>query len=91
MKRKPKRYSIDLPAHMAECDANYLCIMKLFPSLRENDVSLFGVMIADEAAEVSIEVLERNPYTTSIKLTQLPEAPWGANPTRSSAPPSSLD
>ena len=81
MKRRRKRYSIDLPAHMAECDANYLRIMKLFPSLRENDVSLFGVMIADEAAEVSFEVLERNPYTTSIQLTQLPEAPWGANPT----------
>ncbi len=77
---KRKRYSIDLPAHMAECDANYLRIMKLFPKLRENDVSVFGVMIADQAAEVSITVLERNPYTTLIKLRQLPEAPWGANP-----------
>ncbi len=77
---KRKRYSIDLPAHMAECDANYLRIMKLFPNLRENDVSVFGVMIADQAAEVSIAVLERSPYTTLIKLRQLPEAPWGTNP-----------
>ncbi len=77
---KRKRYSIDLPAHMAECDANYLRIMKLFPNLRENDVSVFGVMIADQTAEVSIAVLERSPYTTLIKLRQLPEAPWGASP-----------
>jgi hypothetical protein len=77
---KRKRYSIDLPAHMAECDANYLRIMKLFPNLRENDVSVFGVMIADQTAEVSIAVLERSPYTTLIKLRQLPEAPWGTNP-----------
>ena len=81
MTRKLKSYSIDLPAHMAECDANYLRIMKLFPSLRETDVSVFGVMIADEAAEVSIEVLQRSPYTTLIRLRQLPEAPWGTNPT----------
>ena len=77
---KRKRYSIDLPAHMAECDANYLRIMKLFPNLRENDVSVFGVMIADQTAEVSIAVLQRSPYTTLIKLRQLPEAPWGTNP-----------
>ena len=77
---KRKRYSIDLPAHMAECDANYLRIMKLFPNLRENDVSVVGVMIADQTAEVSIAVLERSPYTTLIKLRQLPEAPWGASP-----------
>ena len=71
-----KRYSIDLPAHMAECDANYLRLMKLFPSLRDEDVNVFGVVVGDNPYQVHIQVRERGPYTTMIQLTQLPSAPW---------------
>ena len=65
---------------MAECDANYLRLMKLFPSLREDDVSDFGVCIGDMQYEVRIEVQERGPYTTLVRLSQLPEAPWSTRP-----------
>ena len=75
-----KRYSIDLPAHMAECDANYLRLMKLFPSLREEDASDFAVCIGDMQYEVCIEVQERGPYTTLVRLSQLPKAPWSTRP-----------
>ncbi len=75
-----KRYSIDLPAHLAECDANYLRLMKLFPLLREEDVSVFGIIVGQHPSEVRIEVLERSPYTTHIRLTQLPQAPWSKKP-----------
>jgi len=75
-----KRYRIDLPAHMAECDANYLRLMKLFPSLRKDDVSVFGVVVGDNPYQVQIEVQERGPYTTLIRLTQLPRAPWSTRP-----------
>ena len=77
---RDKRYSIDLPAHMAECDANYLRLMKLFPSLRDDDVSVFAVVVGDNPYQVRIEVQERAPYTTLIRLTQLPKAPWSTRP-----------
>ena len=75
-----KRYRIDLPAHIAECDANYLRLMKLFPALREEDVSVFGVMIGEHPHRVELKVLERSPYTTLIELEQLPRTPWNARP-----------
>ena len=80
MKRTDNQYSIDLPRHMAECDANYLRLMRLFPGLRDRHGDRLHVDIAGRRAEVSIEVLERNPYTTLIRLVQRPEAPWGLNP-----------
>jgi uncharacterized protein len=75
-----KRYRIDLPAHMAECDANYLRLMKLFPTLREDDISAFSVVLGDLPYLVRIAVVERGPYTTLIELRQLPEGPWNTLP-----------
>ena len=80
MNRVGNRYSIDLPRHMAECDANYVRLMRLFPALRERAGGTLSVSIAGHRAQVSIEVLERNPYTTLVRLRQQPEAAWGLNP-----------
>lgn len=66
------RYSIDLRAHMAECDANYYRLMKLVPDLRERDERALNLVIAERALKVRIRVLERCPYTTLMELTQLP-------------------
>ena len=65
---------------MAECDANYVRLMRLFPTLRERAGSSFDVTIAGQRAQISIDVLERNPYTTLVRLRQWPEARWGLNP-----------
>ena len=73
-------YNIDLGAHMAECDANYLRVMKLFPKLRERADSAFAMSLSGRRTEVSVEVAERSRYTTVIRLRQSPDAPWGANP-----------
>jgi len=54
MKRADNHYSIDLPRHMAECDANYLRIMRLFPGLRDRHGDTLDVTIAGRRAEVSI-------------------------------------
>ena len=75
-----KRYRIDLPAHMAECDANYLRLMKLFPRLLEEDVSAFGMALGQHPYQVRLEVLERGPYTTQVELRHVPEAPWALQP-----------
>ncbi len=74
-------YSIDLAAHIAECDANYWRVLRLFPKLREHDRSSFGVTLAGRSALVSIEVAERSRYTTVVRLRPSPEAPWGMVPT----------
>ncbi|MEJ2088610.1 MAG: DUF1249 domain-containing protein [Gammaproteobacteria bacterium] len=73
---KSKRYSMDLPAHMAECDANFLRLNKLFPALEDADRATIGVELKGSRFEVRLEVIERSPYTTLIRLTQHPEIPW---------------
>lgn len=63
-----KRYNINLPAHMAECDTNYLRINKLFPRLREDQSCEFGVRLGPAVTIVNMSVLERGPYTTLLRL-----------------------
>ncbi len=65
---------------MAQCDANYTRLMRLCPALKERQGDVFDVAIGGHRAQVSIEVLERSPYTTLIRIRQRPEAPWGLNP-----------
>jgi len=65
---------------MAECDANYLRLMKLFPALGEEDVSVIGVVLGEHPYRVQVRVVERAPYTTLIELHQLPEMPFSMRP-----------
>ncbi len=57
---------------MAECDTNYLRIHKLFPRLREEAADEFVVRLGDSLAKVAMQVIERGPYTTLLRLVQLP-------------------
>jgi uncharacterized protein YqiB (DUF1249 family) len=75
-----KKYRIDLPAHIAECDANYLRLLKLFPGLREEDSSVFDLVLGGSPYRIRLEVVERGPYTTLVALKQVPQAPWNAPP-----------
>lgn len=43
-------------------------------------MSVFGIIVGQHPSEVRIQVLERSPYTTHIRLTQLPQAPWSKKP-----------
>jgi len=71
-----RKYSMNLPAHMAECDANYLRLTKLFPGMAEVDRAAIGLDLNGHRLTVRMEVLERSPYTTLIRLSQHPEAPF---------------
>ncbi len=71
-----QKYSMDLPAHMAECDANYLRLNKLFPKMREADGGAIALALNGQRLTVRMDVIERSPYTTLIRLTQHPDAPW---------------
>lgn len=74
--RRGQRYSMDLPAHMAECDANYLRLNKLFPEMQTLDEAAMGLEFNGTRLEVRLKVIERSPYTTLARLSQHPEAPW---------------
>ncbi|MGI9323488.1 MAG: DUF1249 domain-containing protein [Pseudomonadales bacterium] len=60
-------YVPDLAADMAECDANYLRLRRLFPGMDEKDELHFGIQgHTAEGAEVNIQVGKRCPFTTMI-------------------------
>lgn len=74
--RRGHRYNMDLPAHMAECDANYLRLNKLFPTMSAEDTAAIGLDLNGTSLQVRWKVLERGPYTTLARLSQHPEVPW---------------
>jgi uncharacterized protein YqiB (DUF1249 family) len=61
---------------MAECDANYLRLNKLFPGMAESDRAAIGLYQNGQKLTVRLEVVERSPYTTLLRLSQHPDAPW---------------
>tara|TARA_R110002072_G_scaffold104540_3_gene229044 strand:- start:28586 stop:29077 length:492 start_codon:yes stop_codon:yes gene_type:complete len=90
-----RRYVPDLIADMAECDANYIRLLRLFPGMSESDSLEFGVDSGNETAPnalqgrtedgaiVTISILERCPYTTmmTVKVTNEEDKPWVKWPT----------
>lgn len=71
------RYSVDLVSQQAECEANFLRLMKLMPDLDETNERLFAVTLAGQIPiRIQLQVTERCPYTTMIELQQL----QGVNP-----------
>ena len=67
---KAGRYKIDLSAHLAECDGNYLRLVRLLPGLREGDRREFIVMLGSVSPHVTVEVTERHRYTAVVLLRQ---------------------
>jgi uncharacterized protein len=65
-------YRVDLSAHMAECDANYLRLTKLAPDLDDREERALALVLADRRVTVRIRLLERCPYTSLIEVSQFP-------------------
>ena len=65
-----KRYSIDLSAHLAECEANYARLMRLLPMLADRDRSAFAMTLGESEPQVILRVVARHKYTTVIELSQ---------------------
>ncbi len=70
------RYSVDLKSHMAECDANYHRLMRLFPDLRERGDRVIALPLAGFATDVEFTVLEKGPYTTLLRIVVTAEERW---------------
>lgn len=63
------RYKVDLKRYMADCDANYVRLVKLFPRMNEGDDRKIGIH-HDGDHVLRLQVLEQTPYTTLIQLSQ---------------------
>ena len=62
-------YVPDLIADMAECDANYIRLRKLFPDMDVESDLKFGIRTTTrEGANVVIRITERCPYTTMLHV-----------------------
>lgn len=69
---KIKRYSFDLCAHMAVCDANYFRILKLLPELdlfSRREIALLHPKFTQQMI-VILEVIEKFKYTSTVKISQ---------------------
>lgn len=55
---------------MAECDANYLRLMKLAPDLDAHDARELQLAVAGRSVLVRLRLVERCPYTSVVELTQ---------------------
>ena len=80
LRRRGSRYSVDLASHIAECDKNYHLLLRLFPSIKEQDIAKLALMPEFGTTTVELHVLERSRYTSLIRLRQLPELSWGRSP-----------
>lgn len=80
MKRK---YIPDLTKQMAQCEANYMRLMKLMPDLDECDERTYQVSWPDHQACLRLEVEERFTYTSTLLVSQQHdhESPWLEPPT----------
>lgn len=66
---RKRRYVPDLVDAMADCDANYIHLMKLFGWDIAVEKVIFAFPGAGKSEElVEIEVVERCPYTTMVRL-----------------------
>lgn len=73
---KSREYSVDLGSHMAECDANYHRLHRLFPNLRDSDSTDFSLHLAGFKADVIFAVAEKGPYTTVLDLKVETDQTW---------------
>jgi uncharacterized protein len=68
--RPRERYKIDLPAQMAECEANYLRLTKLLAQLNGDECRLLTRRGEREFLHL-FRVIERSPYTLTLQLSQV--------------------
>ncbi len=69
-------YSVDLGSHMAECDANYHRLKRLFPDLRTSDSADFALYLPSFKADVVFSVGDKGPYTTVLHMAVGSDQKW---------------
>lgn len=72
---RPRPYNINLGAHLAVCDGNYLRFIRLLPAIEDAEARVFHVVFAPPAAAggvpaVKFEVTDRDRHTSVVALSQ---------------------
>ena len=67
-----KRYQLDFPALMTQCEENYLRLSKLLKVVGERDAVTLDVASDQHSRRIWVRVLERARYTTILQLEQEP-------------------
>ena len=67
---RPHRYTVNLGAHISECDANYERLLRLLPDIGGREAWTLDMLQAEQAGTVRLSVLERCPYTTTLRCSQ---------------------
>ena len=80
---KKTSYVVDLRSQQAECEANYVRLCKLLPSLEQREHWEYHLAAKDEQPpeKIQLKVLERAPYTFTIEIKQA-EASHAFEPSR---------
>lgn len=65
------RYKVDLPAQMAECEANYHRMLKLMPQHLTISNWQFAIAGGSRNHYLQIRIIERSRYTTTVQMAQL--------------------
>ena len=65
-----ERYKVDLPLQMAECEANYVRLIKLVAHSAADEIR-FMVTRTDQQWLHLLKVIERSPYTTTLELSRV--------------------
>lgn len=77
---KPLRYTVDLMHLQSVCERNFWRLKKLLPEMRACSSFRFHWRqpgAGFEPAELQVEVLERSPYTDTLKVSLLTgRLPW---------------
>jgi hypothetical protein len=74
--RKP-RYKVDLAGLQASCEANYWRLVRLMPDMAGSDYLRLLVEAEDgQPQSLSLYVLERCRYTTTLRLTHQRDHEW---------------
>lgn len=60
------KYTVDLSAHLADCELNYLRLCKLMPEMAAGDELEIGVL----GSVLRFHVRERAPYTAMLDVQQ---------------------
>ena len=69
------RYKVDLKGFMADCEANYARLRRLFPAMGARDHH--SVALDDRGdRHFVLRVLERSPYTSLVEVVERAPEPW---------------
>ncbi|MDO6563259.1 DUF1249 domain-containing protein [Amphritea sp. 1_MG-2023] len=71
-----KRYVPDLVKQMADCEANYLRLMRLMPDIEQRDERGFEIHYHQQQSIVRLQVEERFTYTTTVRVSQSFDQHW---------------